>query len=241
MRQWDRFHSVWPDALTSGSPAAPASLSARWTPQKAARAQNRPHFEAYLERETEPCYTRLNEIADDHECSDHYTRWFFFFIMAFLHNRTCYFWLAGILWINSLTLGFSFRRWERQRAVWLCKWIVANSPWAERVSSHSGVICYINPLLTQKAATVQLQPQGNAGDWAETPDMVVPCINCVFKPTINWYIMFSLIKLCFPVCAFYSLLWWSHTHTREQEKGRHVKSLSHWEAWNQISLLCNVL
>lgn len=34
------------------------------------------------------------------------------------------------------------------RAVWLCKWIVANSLWAERMSSHSGVICYINPLLT---------------------------------------------------------------------------------------------
>lgn len=43
-----------------------------------------------------------------------------------------------------------------------------------RVSSHSGVICYVNPSLTQKAATVQLQPQGNAGQKHQARSHVTP-------------------------------------------------------------------
>lgn len=54
------------------------------------------------------------------------------------------------------------------RVVWLCKWIVAHSLWAERVSSHSGMICYINPLLTQKVETVKSLPQSDTADWRES-------------------------------------------------------------------------
>lgn len=181
-RQWDRFHTGWPDAWTSGSPAVPAFLSAHWTPQKAAPAQSHLHSLASLERgkrkggrerqrETQTERERegespVEETVSDPQYNDHHTQTWSNLSEWLLCTIEKVF-LAVWDFVNQLShtgvpLSLS------GRAVWLCKWIVANSLWAERVSSHSGVICYINPLLTQKVETVKFLAQSNTADWRES-------------------------------------------------------------------------
>lgn len=133
MTRWGRSRSGWPDVWTSGSRAAPASLCARWTRQRAARAQSRPRCEAYLQRGRDEHVTWQQK-------------------RQFGRRRLLF--LALWEFVNQLSVnGFLF---QKARAAWLCKWVVANSLWAPRVNGRSGMICYINPSLTRTLATVQL-------------------------------------------------------------------------------------
>lgn len=81
-----------------------------------------------------------------------------------------------------------------------------------RVSSHSGVICYFNPLLTQKAATVQLQQRGNVVDWTETPGVPLSVL-------IQWN-NYKLISNVYSHIKWLFLLWVFQSHKPENKRRR---------------------
>lgn len=146
--------------------------------------------------------------------------------MTVLHHRRVIFRPLGFCEWTLSHWGFSFIKREQQESGWLCKWIVANSLWAERPSSHSGVI---NPLLTHIPATSVSQPWGDLGLDRKTRRGVP-----LHPPSVSasWdNDTLSSSRQCIRLWNCFL------TNQRTRDTWRDWAT----EDWNQISLLCNVL